>query len=96
MDTLRLLAQPELTENRTARKSDTKYIKKKHSSRPVGGAETGTRVERTCVAVAGLRLAECGTNGTGSPSTGIPCGPTFAQINPEGWTQSGGEHKPSG
>ena len=35
--------QPELTENRTARKSDTKEIKNKHSSRPVGGAETGSR-----------------------------------------------------
>ena len=42
VDTLRLLAQPELTENRTERKSDTKYIKKKHSPRPVGGAETGS------------------------------------------------------
>ena len=39
MDTLRLLAQPELTENRMARKSHTKEIKNKHSSRPVGGAE---------------------------------------------------------
>ena len=48
-------------------------------------------MERTHVAVAGLRLAECGTNGTGSPSTSRPCGPTFAKINPEGWTQSGGE-----
>ena len=38
--TLRLLAQPEQTENRTARGSDTKEIKNKHSSRPVGGAET--------------------------------------------------------
>ena len=43
VDTLRLLTQPELTENRTARKSDTKEIKNKHSSRPVGGAETGSR-----------------------------------------------------
>ena len=43
MDTLRLLAQPELTENRTARKTDNKEIKNKHSSRPVGGAETGSR-----------------------------------------------------
>ena len=41
VDTLRLLAQPELTENRTASKSDTKEIQNKHSSRPVGGAETG-------------------------------------------------------
>ena len=42
VDTLRLLTQPELTENRTARKSDTKEIKNKHSSRSVGGAETGS------------------------------------------------------
>ena len=47
VDTLCLLAQPELTENPTARKSDTKEIKNKHSSRLVGGAETGTGVERT-------------------------------------------------
>ena len=74
-----------------ARKSDAKEIKNKHSSRPVGGAETGTGVERTHVAVAGLRLAECETNGAGSLSTSRPCSPTFAQINPEGRTQSGGE-----
>ena len=43
VDTLCLLAQPEVTENRTARGSDTKEIKHKHSSRPVGGAETGSR-----------------------------------------------------
>ena len=91
MDTLHLLAQPELTENRTARGTNTKEIENKHSSRPVGEAETGTGVERTRVAVAGLRLAECGTNGTDSPSTSRPCGPTFAQINPEGRTQSGRE-----
>ena len=42
VDTLCLLAQPELTENQTARKSDTKEIKNKHSSRPVGGVETGS------------------------------------------------------
>ena len=81
MDTLRLLAQPELTENRTARGSDTKEIQNKHSSRLVGGEETGTWVERTCVAVAGLRLVECGTNGTGSLTTRGPCDPTLAQIN---------------
>ena len=46
-----------------------------------------TRVERTRMAVAGLRLVECGTNGAGSPSTSRPCNPTFAQINPEGRTQ---------
>ena len=78
VDTLRLLAQPELTENQTARKSDTKYIKKKHTSRPVGGAEMGTGVERTRVAVVGPRLAECWTNGAGSPGISRPCGPTFA------------------
>ena len=38
-------------------------------------------MERTRVAVAGLRLAECGTNGAGSPSPSRPCGPTFVQIN---------------
>ena len=91
MDTLRLLAQPELTENRRTRKSDTKEIKNKHTSRPVGGAETGTGEERTRVAVVGPRLVECGTNRAGSPSTSRPSGPTFAQINPEGRTQSGGE-----
>ena len=91
VDTLRLLAQPELTENRTARGSDTKEIQNKHSSRPVGGAETGIGVERTHRAVAGLRLAECGTNGAGSPSTSRPCNPTFVQINREGQTQSGRE-----
>ena len=36
--------------------SDTKEIQNKHSSRPVGGAEMGTRAERTCV-----NVAECGT-----------------------------------
>ena len=51
----------------------------------------GTRVERTRVAVAGLRLAECGTNGAGSLSTSRPYDHTFSQINREGRTQSGGE-----
>ena len=51
----------------------------------------GTWVERTRVAVAGPRLAECGANRAGSPSTSRPCSHTFAQINPEGRTQSGGE-----
>ena len=91
VDTLGLLAQPELTENQTARKSDTKEIENKHSSRPVGGVETGTGAERTRVAVAGPRLVECGMNGAGSLTTSRPCSPTFAQINREGGTQSGGE-----
>ena len=51
----------------------------------------GTGVERTRVAVAGPRLAECGTNGAGSLSTSRPSGHTFAQINQEGRTRSGGE-----
>ena len=53
----------------------------------------GTGVERTHVALAGLRLAECGTNEAGSPSTSRPCNPTFVQINPEGpdseWRRAG-------
>ena len=77
MNALRLLAQPELTENPTARKSDTKEIKNKHSYRPVGGAEMGTGVERTRVAVVGPRLEECGMKGAGSLTTGRPCSPTF-------------------
>ena len=55
------------------------------------GTGLGGGVERTRVAVVGLRLAECGTNEAGSPRTSRPCGLTFAQINPEGRTQSGGE-----
>ena len=51
----------------------------------------GTGVERTHVAMVGLRLAECGMNGAGSPSTSRLCNPTFVQINREGWTRSGGE-----
>ena len=60
-----------------ARKSDTKRIKKKHTSRPVGGAEMGTGAERTHVALAEPRLAECGMNRAGSLTTSRPCGPTF-------------------
>ena len=82
MDTLRLLAQPELTENRMARGSDTKEIKNKHSSRPVGGAETGTGVERTHVAVAGLRLAECGKNSPGSQALADPGAGSQALADP--------------
>ena len=43
MDTLRLLTQPELTEDQAARKSDTKEIKDEHSSTPLGGAEKGSQ-----------------------------------------------------
>ena len=51
----------------------------------------GTGAERTCVAVAGPRLVECGTNRAGSLTTSRPCGPTLAQINREGQSQSGRE-----
>ena len=36
-------------------------------------------------------VIETGRNGAGSLTTSRPCGPTFAQINREGQTQSGGE-----
>ena len=39
--------QLELTETKQCGSLTTKELKKKHSSRPVGGAETGGRVERT-------------------------------------------------
>ena len=78
VDTLSLLGQPELTENQTARKSDTKEIKNKHSSRLVGGEEMGTEAERTLVALAGPRLVECGMNGAGSLTTSRPFSPTLA------------------
>ena len=91
VDTLRLLTQPELTENRMARKSDTTEIKNKHSSRPVGGAETGSRGREDSRCRRGPRLVECGMNGAGSLTTGRPCGPTITQINPEVQTKSGGE-----
>ena len=42
VDTLHLLAQPELTEDPRARRSDTKEIRNRHSSRPVGRAGTGS------------------------------------------------------
>ena len=51
----------------------------------------GTGAERTPVAMVGLRLAECGTNAGSRLTTSRPCGPTFAQINRQGRTQSGGE-----
>ena len=35
--------QPELPENQTVWKSTTKELKKKHSSRTVGGAETNSK-----------------------------------------------------
>ena len=38
----------------------------------------GTEAERTHMAMAGLRLVECGVNGVGSLTTSRPCGPIFA------------------
>ena len=64
------------------------FLKKKHTSRPIRGAETGTGAERTRMAVVGPRLA---MKGAGSLTTSRPCSPTFPQINREGRTQSGGE-----
>ena len=37
----------------------------------------GTGAERTRVALAGPRLAECGMKGAGSLTTGRPCDPAF-------------------
>ena len=61
---------------RTARKIElcgsltTKELKKKHSSRPVGGAEWAARVEKTCGKV------EAG--GMGEAAAGRAGGPIFA------------------
>ena len=71
---------------RTDRKSNGKEVRhqvdKKEtyifSFSSIGGVETGTRVERTRVAVVGPRLAECGTNEAGSLTTSRLCDPTFA------------------
>ena len=74
---------------RTDRKLNGKEVqhqgdKKEHSSRMVGGAE------RTQVAIAGPRLAECGTNRAGSLTTSRPCGPTFAPRGPDSeWQRTG-------
>ena len=91
MDTLHLLAQPELTENRTARKSDTKEIKNKHSSRPVGGAEMGRRGGEDSHGRGGTETGGVWDERGRQSDHYRPCDPTFAQINREGRTQSGGE-----
>ena len=77
----RYTAPPRTT--RTDRKLNGKEVrhqvdKKKDTSRPEGGAEMGTWAERTLIAMAGPRLAECGWNRAGSLTTSRPCGPTFA------------------
>ena len=77
VDTLHLLAQPELTENRTARKSDTKEIKNKHSSRPVGGAETGSQGREDSRGRGGTETGGVWDKWAGSLTTSRPCCPTF-------------------
>ena len=67
-----------------ARKSDTKEIKKETFIQTSRRGGDGQPAERTCVAMAGPRLAECGMNGAGSLTTGRPCGPTVAHRYPRG------------
>ena len=57
----------------------TKEIKKKHSSTPVGGAETGSRVERTQ-----------GKAAAGGPSEVVGCGTEQARLQLVGETAAGG------
>ena len=78
VDTLRLLTQPELTENRTARKSNTKEIKNKYLSRPVGGAETGSWSREDSRYCGGTETGGVWDQQAGSLTTSRPCGPTFA------------------
>ena len=55
----------------------TKEIKK-HSSRPVGGADTGSQAHVTRGNAAGSRdMEDCGTNRASSATASRPCGPTF-------------------
>ena len=92
VDTLRLLAQPkegqqqfknkkqpELTEYRTARKSNNPGDKEETFSQTVGGAEMGRRGRGDSWKRGQTqRLADCGTNGAGSGTASRPRGPTFA------------------
>ena len=78
VDTLSLLTQAELTENQTARKSDTKEIKNKHSSRPVGGAEMGSLGREDSRSRGGTETGGVWDKRAGSLTTGGLCGPTFA------------------
>ena len=57
----------------------TKEIKKKHSPRPVGGAETGNRVERTP-----------GKAAAGRPSKVADCGAGRAKLQLAGKAAAGG------
>ena len=92
VDTLRLLTQPELTENLTARKSNTKEIKNKHSSRPVGGAETGSGGGEDSRCRGGTETGRVWDEWGRQSDHGQTLRPHIpTQINPEGRTQSGGE-----
>ena len=63
---------PELPENRTVWKSDTKGLKKKHSSRPVGGTEKGSQGGGDSWQGSGWRAR------AGEAAAGKAGGPTFA------------------
>ena len=63
-------------------------LKKKHSSRQVGGAETGIRAERTLGKVAAGGLSEVADCGAGwaklqLASEAAACGPSDRPCNPE-------------
>ena len=91
-NTLYLLAQPELTENRTARKSDTKERKNKHSSRPVGGAETGSLGREESHGCGGTETGGVWDERGRQSDHGQTLWPhILTKINQEGQTQSGGE-----
>ena len=92
VDTLRLLTQPELTENQMARKSDTKEIKNKHSSRPVGGVEMGSRGGEDSHGRGGTETGGVWDKRSRQSDHWQTLRPHIrAQINPEGQTQSGRE-----
>ena len=71
---------------RTDRKSNGKEVQHQvdkketfiQTGRRGGDGQLGGEDSSCHVAVAGPRLAECGTNGPGSLTTGRPCDPTFA------------------
>ena len=73
---------------RTDRKSNGKEVRHQGNKKKINihpDREEGQRwsagAERTRVAVVGPRLAECGTNRSGSLTTIRPYSPTFVQIN---------------
>ena len=75
-----------------ARKSDTKEIKNKHSSRPVGGAETGSQGGQDSCCHGGTETGGVWDDRGRLTDHQLTQRPYIrAQINPEGRTQSGGE-----